>query len=705
MLRIALIIALALTSCSGPGSDNADAPIPDAGADFSAPIDDGVDAAKDAGEESDVPVDRCPLAEPCESYERLLSDCECVSNFDRKCFDQSDCRPGEECRMVDEVQLCWFEPPPLRSCPGADGCLTNDGALMAGAARKVVTPVGFETPTTNGLDDEGVTVKRDPYRFWSTRDWNDCGLDGLCPGDAGYTAPDEGEADGKPQAVWIAGFDTGRVAQYCPDELIGCDRPECCVSKFAHDDIEVNLVVFQQGETTVAFAALDTVGFFHTDIAAIEARVKGATGLDLLVMAATHNHEGPDTSGQWGPGNPAPTSTGRDPAFLQRISDQTVAGIEEALAALEPVDVAAAVVDAGVDGLAIGDSRPPYIFDDNVPVVRVTSQASGQTVATMFSIGNHAEVRWSDNVLLTSDFYGFARKYVREGLEATTSVETGQPLPALPGFGGVVVAFAGAVGGLINPGRGGAKDYAGTPFEDPDDHTWAATDAVGQQVAARVLGATLASIDNPSLAFATKQFLVPAENRQLVLAAEALHLLERDAYNSTRVGSVLEPDGVPYVLSQVAVVRLGGIDFFTAPGEMFPEMLVGGFPNKPRVQNPVVGDVREYYGPATCDDQGLPTPNDDGTFACIVRKDQENPPDWTAAPDGPYGYERIPGGVKFFIGLGMDFLGYMVPDYDYEEVGYFTQAPGSHYEETNGIGRTIMVDWTTNIQACVDALP
>ena len=698
-----LALTLVIASCSKSSDHNI---AMDAGTDAVAPDarsrPDVADAANDAGPLVDLPVDPCRLAEPCTEFQRRMSDCSCRANFDRRCFDASDCRPDEECRAFDDLSVCWFEAPPLRACPGGDRCANNDGPLLAAASRKSVTPLGFETPKEAGL--EGVTMRRDPHRAWSTDAWNDCGLDGLCPGDPGYTEPDEGEGDGRPQGIWIAGFSGGRAAQYCPEGLIGCSEPECCVSKFAHDDIEVNLVVFRQGETTVVFAAIDVVGFFHSDIARIEEAVREVADIDLLVMAATHNHEGPDTSGQWGPGRPAPTTTGRTGSFLQRITDQTVAGIEEAVANLEPVDIAATVVDAGVDGLAIGDSRPPYIFDDNLPVVRVTSQASGDTVATMFSFGNHAEVRWSGNVLLTSDYYGFARKYVRDGIPATTHVDTGAALPALEGHGGVAVAFAGAVGGLINPGRGGAKDYAGNTFEDPNDHSWAATDAVGQQLAARVLAAELTAVTGPRLQFATQQFLVPVENTQLQLAAEALNLIERDAYNATRVGNEMQPDGHAYVLSQVSVVRLGEIEFFTAPGEMFPEMLVGGFPDRPRVQNPVVGDVREVYGPATCDEWGLPTPDDDGAFPCIVTKDQENPPDWSSAPDSPYGYERIEGQFPFFIGLGMDFLGYMVPPYDYEETGFFTQAPGSHYEETNGVGSTIMTDWETHIQACIDAL-
>jgi hypothetical protein len=708
---VALLVGIVLASCSRPQNNGAaDTGV---GEDVTTPRD--AEKAEDSGEETDadpgdmdVP-DLPACSNECGEHERALpSDCTCVAWTDRRCNGDIDCREGEECREMDGYSVCWYEPPPVRTCPGSEGCTgEGDGVLYAAAARKAVTPLGFETPTAEGLD--GVRVVRNPYTVFSPEYWNDCGLDGICPEDDGYPGPDEGEGDSEPQAVWIAGFSTGRAAQYCPEAQIGCEGPECCISKYAHDDIEVNLVVLRQNGVTVVFASLDTVGFFHSDIERIREAVQASVDVDLLVMAATHNHEAPDTAGQWGPGTPAPTSTGKRPEVIERIRTQTVAGIEEAIDALQPAEVAATVVDAGTDGLAISDSRTPYIFDDNLPIVHVTARDDGETIGTLFSFGNHAEVRWSDNVHLTADYYGFARRYIEQGLAATTDVDSGEDLPALEGLGGVTVSFAAAVGGLINPGRGGAKDYAGNAYEGDQEHSWAATDALGQSLAKRVLTAYhdggLTPLDDPQLSFATKRFLVDVENRQLQLAGLALNLIERDIYNTVRIGGAYKPGPFPKVLSQVAVVRLGDLTFFTAPGEAFPELLVGGYPNRPRIQTPIVGDVEERRVAATCDDQGLPTPDDDGTFACIIEKDAENPPDWSMAPEGPYAYERIPGEYPFFIGLGMDFLGYMVPLYDYEEIGYFNQAPGDHYEETNGIGRDIVDNWLTNLQTCVDALP
>lgn len=717
MRRIApLCSILALAALAFAGCDDGDeaptdlgptdqhAPEPDAGPDLDAAADTGPEADSgpeaDTGPEPDMaPPDAEPCTEPpeCEPRERLVG-CACYPPTDRRCLSDADCRPGEVCQQPEDapIKVCWYTPPPVRTCPG-EGCPADDDpTVYAAGVSRVVTPDGFETPTPAGLDGSQLAFTP-PFEAGQ---WNDCGLDGLCPGDEGYDGPDFGEADGEMQGMWLAGFSSGRPAQYCPAEKIGCAEPDCCVSKFAHDDLRVQIAVVRQAGVTVAFAAIDTVGFFHSDIERIRARVE-PMGIDLLVMGATHNHEAPDTAGQWGPGDGVPTRTGREALFMAKIEEQAVDGIREALESLVPADVRAGVIDTGVEGLAISDSRTPYIFNDDLPVVHLTARDGGATLATLISYGNHAEVLWSGNPYITSDYFHFTRKYIREGLAEVVDVD-GNPKPALPGTGGVVVMYAGTVGGLINPGRGGAKDYRG--FEPPEEHSFEAADAVGQTLASHVLAGLedgrVAPIAPDGLRFATRQFLVPVQNDVFRLAAVTLDLIQRDVYNVGRVGGRQVP-GLPFVLSQVAVVRFGPVTWFTAPGEMFPEMLVGGFPGKPRVRTPVIGDIARHRVDYICGPDGLPVEGGDGP--CIVRPDQTNPPDWAAAPDGPYGYELVPGEVPFFIGLGMDFLGYMVPDYDFEAVP-FGEAEGDHYEESNSIGPAIMGLWRTHLDEVLAAL-
>jgi hypothetical protein len=713
-----------------PSEGGADAERPDglttddgaAGADTASDGGDGQSEPIDAGEGGDAPpieldgedgeVDAsegCPELPVCGDHQRVVG-CECVSMMDRRCLTDADCRPDETCEAFDglSVNVCWWTPPPVAVCPGGAGCPTGgDGQLYAGAASMVVTPDGFETAWPAGLDPDNTInfgPELDPTR------WRDCGYDDLCPGEPGYPGPDEGEGDGIMQGAWIAGFSSGRPAQRCPEALVGCEAPECCVSTWAHDDILVQIAVLRQGEVTVAFAALDTVGLFHTDIEQIRESIPPELGVDLLVMAATHNHEGPDTAGQWGPANPVPFATGRDPRFLEKIRTQTVAGIAQALEALEPVQVEVAALKVDITTLGMTDSRNPYIFDDNVPVVRLVSLApEGGTVATLLSLANHPEVLWASNPYLTSDYPHYVRKYVRDGLPEVLD-EDGETVlaPALPGLGGVVVFFAGALGGLVNPGKGTAVDHAGNVYEE---HSFRMADAVGQALAKPILqghaaGGLFAVLEDTTLRFATRRFLSGVKNTVFQAAAFLLRLLERDIYNATEVGLFTFAPGLPMLQSQTAVVQVGPLSFFTGPGEVFPETLTGGFPGKPSAQSPLRGDVQEHRAAAVCGPDLMPVPEGEapGTHPCLVRPDQAHPPDFDQSPDPPYGYDWVAGEYKFFIGLGMDFVGYMVPEYDYVVLDYFNQAPGDHYEETNGIGPDALPDWRAALLECVEAL-
>jgi hypothetical protein len=78
----------------------------------------------------------------------------------------------------------------------------------------------------------------------------------------------------------------------------------------------------------------------------------------------------------------------------------------------------------------------------------------------------------------------------------------------------------------------------------------------------------------------------------------------------------------------------------------------------------------------------------------IIDPTNSNPPDLTAAPEAPYLRDIARAsrpGVEYVFALGLtnDFLGYLIPAFDYKldpDSPYFAEAEGDHYEETNSIG-------------------
>ena len=580
--------------------------------------------------------------------------------------------------------------------------MDDSGELEAAAVSMIITPEGYETAKPAGLD--GAYMNFAPPISPDSDKWNDCGYDGLCPGDEGYVEPDEGERDGELQGMFIAGFSHGRPAQYCPEELIGCDAPECCVSKLAHDDLKVQIAVFRKGEVTIAFAVVDAVGYFHTYIDEIRARVQARVDVDLLIMSSSHSHEGPDTVGQWGPGTAAPTRPGRDPRFMQKIQDQTVVGIEQAVDALAPADLQAAVLDVGVEGLAMSDSRPPYIFDDNVPVVRVVRQDDGAPIATMLSVPNHAEVLWSGNKYVTARTTSITpASMCADGLDAVTDANGDEVKPALEGLGGVTVVFAGAVGGLINPGDAVAKDYAGEVFDETPSPRRTPSGSASPCTCLRPSAmVALRRLLSAICSFATKRFLTPITNSVFILAGFVLEVFERDIYNAEKTGLTSFRPNQPKVMSQVAVVRLGPISFFTAPGEVFPETLTGGYPNRSSVQTPVIGDVEERKTPATCDEQGLPHPIPKwAPTPCIVKARSGEPAlrgRWRHR--GRTSTRSSPASIPSSLASGWTFWGIWSPSMTTSP----DDAPGRHYEETNGASKEIIGDWRASLEEVLDAV-
>ena len=69
-----------------------------------------------------------------------------------------------------------------------------------------------------------------------------------------------------------------------------------------------------------------------------------AEGVDVdhIMISATHNHEAPDTLGQWGQ---MVGKRGVDEAWLDDLKDQVVQSISEAIADLTPVTMATATAD------------------------------------------------------------------------------------------------------------------------------------------------------------------------------------------------------------------------------------------------------------------------------------------------------------------------------------------------------------------------
>ena len=499
-------------------------------------------------------------------------------------------------------------------CPGGKACEAGgDGVFYAGAAVVDLTPLDLlEGPSFVDSNGDGEYNDRDGDTFTDTNGNED--LD----------------------AVWIAGY--------------GSSRPAVDV----HDPLEGRIVALRQNNTTIVWIAADLVGFFYDYIQEVQARLDPTTAaeVDLLMVSATHTHQGPDTVGIWGT---SLTESGLDLDYLDFIFDQLADGVADAVADLREAHAtfgAIAVEDPdGSTRAYVGDGRDPVIIDTTLNVMRLFEPTSGETIATVVIFASHAEFMDSDNNLLSADYPYFLREAVESG--DTTG---------LAGIGGVCLFVNGSVGGQIGPHDVVPRDRAGNEVHGDN---YARAQAVGESYAEFALKALATesgavTVEQPDLFFRTRHVYATIEN-QLYQAAWRLGIFNRELHNFNPE-AFIDDTNTPQVRTELVYLRVGPASMVSIPGELHPEVFIGC-----------------YDGSCT---GNVP----------IIDPNNSLPPDLSKAPGPPYLRDLLEADGSRFqwsLGLTQDELGYIMPDYNYvldENAPYLEEAPGDHYEETNSLG-------------------
>ncbi|MBW2315138.1 MAG: hypothetical protein JRH10_13175 [Deltaproteobacteria bacterium] len=348
---------------------------------------------------------------------------------------------------------------------------------------------------------------------------------------------EDGNANGRFDPVWLAGFHNGRPA------------------RDVHDELWARAVVLGDGRHRVALVVLDAIGFYHDAVVDVRQRVPAAAGIDHVIVASTHTHQAPDLMGLWGP---SPGRTGVDPDYLEHVVATAAAAVTEAASAAQPASLRVVRVTDGPEAL-VEDSRKPHVLDPDLRVLQARD-ATGQTLGTLVAWANHPETTWDENTRVSSDFPHF----VREAIEAE--------------LGGTAIYVNGAIGGLMTT----RPRFA---IHDPDtgeallEPTFRKARAQGEQLARLALqglrrptqhdepgdGEALGPVElhTGALAIRARTLELPLENRIFVLAA-AIGTLPR---GFTRWATVR---------TEVSAFTLGPMSFISIPGELYPEILNGG---------------------------------------------------------------------------------------------------------------------------------
>jgi hypothetical protein len=410
--------------------------------------------------------------------------------------------------------------------------------------------------------------------------------------------------NGRP--VWIAGYGQNRRAEG------------------VHDPLTARCVALRHGESRIALVAVDLIGLQYPEVVRIRRKLPD---FDYVMVASTHNHEGPDTIGLWGP---SPFSSGVDPAYLDLVVARVANCVREANRKAVPVTVRCGTAQ---DDTLLGDSRQPRVYDGVLRALQFNAAGDGAPVGLLVQWNCHPESLGSRNKLLTADFphYTMAALQVRRGCP--------------------VAFFSGAVGGLMAPPDNRVKDAAG---EFPQEGDFEYARLYGEEVAALAEAAlnAAAPVELTPLRVSARPITVPLANH-LYQAARAFGVLKRAGRQWTgdfdQLGPPLADDAPPEsfaVETEVACLRLGELHVACIPGELYPELVYGQF------QEPA--------------DAGADFPD--------------------AALEKPVA-SLLPGEKWLLFGLANDEIGYIIPKRQWDEVAPFAYGREKpQYGEINSVG-------------------
>ncbi len=354
---------------------------------------------------------------------------------------------------------------------------------------------------------------------------------------------------GGEKPVYIAGYGLNRQAEG------------------VHDPLYARAVVMLVGPQSaqlkntqtkkIALVSVDLVGLQYPFTIKLRARLPD---FDYVMVASTHNHEGPDTIGIWGS---SPFRSGVDYAYLDDVAEKIIKLIRTA----ESKSVAAvARYGTAKDTSLLGDSRLPKVYDGVLRAVSFHTPGFAKPLGLLVQWNCHPESLGSRNKQITADFP-----------HATVAALEAR-------YGCPVAYFSGAVGGLMSPPDDVIKNAQGEILKEGD---FQYARVYGQQVAdlaGRALDAA-EPIDLSSIAVSTRPIAIPLEN-MLYKLARATKIIRRQGIEWTGDPEQFGPPITARnanrpiaVKTEVGYLRIGQLHLACIPGELYPELVYGEYQN------------------------------------------------------------------------------------------------------------------------------
>jgi hypothetical protein len=367
--------------------------------------------------------------------------------------------------------------------------------------------------------------------------------------------------------VYMAGFNNNRVATG------------------VHDDLYVRCLALGAGQQTLALCEADVIGLFYDDVLKVREKVKAqAPQVTEVIVGSSHDHEGPDTMGLWGP---TPFQSGMDEKYMDWLDARIASTALQAVHSMQDARLTLARDDHPLLALLQSDSRPPYVKDPYLFVMRLTPLAGGQPIATLVNWSDHPETLGGHNTLITADFPHWLCQYVESH------------------DGGTAVFFQGSIGGLLSTL---GDDVA---LQDPEtgqvakDGTWRKAelfgDTVGELATRAVKNGQDASVD--SILIRKAVIFAPLDNDRF-RAAGPLNIYKgrKPLYTDGKVDHSTSEKIFPGLgklqygtghdlqteVDYIQLLDQGQVraEITTVPGEIYPELVNGGITRYPGADFP-----------------------------------------------------------------------------------------------------------------------
>jgi hypothetical protein len=421
----------------------------------------------------------------------------------------------------------------------------------------------------------------------------------------GFAEVDVSPVIDKKKPVFVAGFGHDRKAT----EL--------------HDPIMARAVVLAAEKRKIAMVCVDVVGLF---LPLVESVRKELPDYSYVLVSSTHNHEGPDTLGLWGP---SPFSSGVDAGYLKKVEAGIVKAVNDAEAGLKPVSAKIGILNAPD---LLNDSRLPIVKQDELVVIEFTNAETAARHGLLIEWSCHPETLGSKNTRISADFV----------YQTVNDLRKSQGCP--------VAYFTGAVGGLMSSLKVPLKNAKGEILKDG---TFEKTEEYGRMVAkeAEKILKTAKPAKLVPFEIRTREVHIPVDNQlyklgwQVGVLRRSIHVWEDTPYpKNPKEAKDLSKRGA--IKTEIGYLKLGDIEIAVIPGEIYPELVLG------KVQDP-------------------PDPG----------------ADFPDAPVEPSIYGQFKGKYRMLIGLGNDEIGYIIPKRQWDEKAPFCYGlKNSQYGEINSVG-------------------